>query len=83
VPHELAQILQHVGVYYNNALVVTEIWEPRRAVLSTHNRRLLYRKLILWKSNKSANQKPGVKVNQTNRTLFLESLQNRLLESDG
>ena len=33
---------------------------------------------LYYESNKSANQKPGVKVNQTNRTLFLESLQNRL-----
>lgn len=78
VPHEFAQILQQVGVYYNNALVVIENMGPGGAVLSNLQHTLFYENLY-YESNKSANQKPGVKVNQTNRTLFLESLQNRLL----
>ena len=78
VPHEFAQVLNEVGTYYNNALIVVENMGPGGAVLSTLQHTLFYENLH-FENTKSANAKPGIKIGQTNRALYLESLQNRLL----
>jgi hypothetical protein len=78
VPHEFAQVLNEVGIYYNNALLVVENMGPGGAVLSNLQHTLYYENLH-FDNLKSANVKPGIKVGMTNRPLYLESLQNRLL----
>jgi len=78
VPHEFAQVMNEVGIYYNNALVVVENMGPGGAVLSNLQFTLFYENLF-YESLKSANVKPGIKIGVANRSLYLESLQNRLL----
>ena len=78
VPHEFAQVLNEVGVYYNNALMVVENMGPGGAVLSNLQHTLFYENLF-FDNVKSANLKPGIKIGMVNRSLYLESLQNRLL----
>ena len=78
VPHEFAQVLQQVGVYYNNALLVVESNGPGGAVLSNLQNILFYENLH-FENVKSSNLKPGIKISVANRSLYLESLQNRLL----
>lgn len=77
VPHELAQVLNEVGVYYNNALIVVENMGPGGAVISNLQHTLFYDNLYF--ENSKTNQKPGVKIGQVNRPIYLETLQNRLL----
>ena len=78
VPHEFAQVLNEVGVYYNNALMVVENMGPGGAVLSNLQFTLFYEN-IYFENLKTANVKPGIKIGQQSRSLYLESLQNRLL----
>lgn len=78
VPHEFAQVLHQVGIYYNNALLVVESNGPGSAVLSNLQHTLFYENLH-FENVKSANIKPGIKISVANRSLYLESLQNRLL----
>lgn len=77
VPHELAQVLNEVGVYYNNALIVVENMGPGGAVLSNLQHTLFYENLHF--ENVKSNQKSGVKIGLVNRPVYLETLQNRLL----
>lgn len=78
VPHEFAQVLHEVGIYYNNALVVVEDMGPGSAVLSNLQHTLFYENLY-FENAKTSKMKPGVKIGLVNRPLYLESLQNRLL----
>lgn len=78
VPHEFAQVLHEVGIYYNNALIVVENMGPGGAVLSNLQHTLFYENLH-FENVKGSNVKPGIKIGQVNRSLYLESLQNRLL----
>jgi hypothetical protein len=78
VPHEFAQVLNEVGIYYNNALLAVENMGPGGAVLSNLQHTLFYENLY-FDNLKSASAKPGIKIGQVNRSLYLESLQNRLL----
>jgi len=76
-PHVFAQILNELGVYYNNAIVAVENMGPGGAVLSNLQHTLFYENLY-YEDTKGKSTKPGIKINQTNRPIFLESLQNRL-----
>lgn len=76
-PHVFAQILNELGVYYNNATVAVENMGPGGAVLSNLQHTLFYENLY-YEETKGRSVKPGVKINQTNRPIYLESLQNRL-----
>jgi len=76
-PHVFAQILNELGVYYNNAIVAVENMGPGGAVLSNLQHTLFYENLF-YEDTKGKSTKPGVKINQTNRPIFLEALQNRL-----
>jgi len=77
IPHEFAQVINEVATFYNNALVIVENMGPGGAVLSSLQHTLYYDNLY-YENTKGANAKPGVKVGQTNRPLYLEALQNRL-----
>jgi hypothetical protein len=77
IPHEFSQVINEVATFYNNALVVVENMGPGTAVLSALQHTLYYDNLY-FENNKNANAKPGIKIGQSNRSLYLESLQNRL-----
>ena len=79
VPHEFAQVLNEVGTFYNNALIVVENMGPGSAVISNLQHTLYYENLYYDTTKINANTKPGVRMGQVNRPLFLESLQNKIL----
>lgn len=79
VPYEFAQVLDQVGRYYNNALMVVESNGPGSAVLSALQHSLFYENLHFDATTKTTANKPGVRVTIQNRNLYLEALQNRLL----
>lgn len=79
VPHEFAQVLNEVGTFYNNALIAVENMGPGGAVISNLQHTLYYENLYFDTTKTNTNTKPGVKIGQVNRPLFLESLQNKLL----
>jgi hypothetical protein len=79
VPHEFAQVLNEVGTFYNNALIAVENMGPGGAVISNLQHTLYYENLYYDTTKITSSTKPGIKMGQTNRPLFLESLQNKLL----
>lgn len=78
MPHEFAQVIKEVATYYNNALVVVENMGPGGAVLSSLQHTLFYDNLY-YENTKGANAKPGIKLSATTRPLYLEAMQNRLV----
>ena len=78
VPHEFSQVINEVGIFYNNALVVVENMGPGGAVLSNLQHSLYYENLY-FDTSKGNSNKAGVRIGQQNRPLYLETLQNRLL----
>ena len=78
-PNVFAQILREVAIYYNNALLVVENMGPGIAVLNTLQNHLYYDNLYF--DSTKGNPKPGVRIGHVNRPLFLESLQNRLINN--
>ena len=81
VPHEFAQVLNEVGTFYNNAMLAIEHMGPGGAVISNLQHTLYYDNLYYDTDKITSNTKPGIKIGQTNRALFLESLQNRLINN--
>jgi hypothetical protein len=75
-PHVFAQTLNHLGYYYNTALVVVENANQGTAVLSTLQHDLAYEHLY-YDDNKQ--ESAGIKTSKNRRPLFLQSLQQRLL----
>jgi len=76
-PNAFAQTLREIATYYNNALLVVENMGPGIAVINTLQNHLYYDNLYF--ENKKGNAKAGVRMGQVNRPLFLESLQNKLI----
>lgn len=76
-PNVFAQILREISTFYNNALLVVENMGAGIAVLNTLQNHLYYDNLYF--ESKKGNPKPGIKMGQVNRPLFLESLQNKLI----
>jgi hypothetical protein len=76
VPNEYAQVINEIGIVYNNALVAVENMGPGSAVLSTLQHTLYYENLY-FDGDKAT--KPGFKMGPVNRPLYLESLQNHLI----
>lgn len=76
-PHVFGQIINEVGIYYNNAVVAVENMGPGGAVLSNLQHTLFYENLF-YEDTKSGRNKPGVKIGQVTRPIYLEALQNRL-----
>lgn len=77
-PHVYAQILNELGVYYNNATIAVENMGPGGAVISNLQHQLFYENLF-YENNKSSSTKPGIRIGMQNRPLYLEALQNRLM----
>jgi len=77
-PHVFAQILNEIGKFYNNALLVVEANGPGSAVLSNLQSQLYYDNIYFQNSN-TKNPKAGIRMSQSNRPLFLESLQNKII----
>jgi hypothetical protein len=77
LPHEFSQVIKELAIFYYNALVVVENMGPGTAVLSALQHTHFYDNLY-FETTKSSNAKAGVRIGMTNRSLYLESLQNRL-----
>lgn len=76
-PNELSMTLERIGIMYNHALIVIESNGVGSAVASALHRGLGYDNLHF--ETKSRDPRPGVKMKSTNRSIFLEALQNKLL----
>lgn len=77
-PNVFAQIIKEVATYYNTALVVVENMASGGSVLNSLQNNLFYEN-IFFEPKKNGSQTIGVKVNRINRPLFLEAMQNRIL----
>jgi hypothetical protein len=75
-PNTFAMILERAGIMYNHGLIVVESNGVGSAVAGALYLGLGYDNLHF--ENKR-DRKPGVKMKSTNRSVFLEALQNRLL----
>jgi len=78
-PHILGQILNEVGLYYNTATVIVENMAPGGAVISQLQHDLFYENIHYEARGKQ--EKAGITVTRTNRPIFLERLQHRLINS--
>ena len=77
-PNVYAQIVFQIGVYYNTALVAVENNGVGGAVASTLQHDLAYDNLY-YKAGKSSANKTGVQITATNRPVYLEALQHRIV----
>jgi len=76
-PHIYAQIIHQIGSYYNTALVVVENNAIGGAVVGMLQNDLAYENLH-YETKKVVVNTPGIKVQVANRSVFLESFQQRL-----
>ena len=74
-PSILAQILNQIGIYYNNALIVVENNTIGGSVVNALQHELGYENLFYEAKSK----KPGIKVGANNRNSITECLQQRLI----
>lgn len=79
--HIFSQILEQVAIYYNTALVVIENMGPGGSVVDYMQNVLYYENLYYEGTKGAAATKPGVKIGATNRPLYLQALQNRLIDN--
>jgi hypothetical protein len=77
-PHIFAQIINEVAYYYNVALVVVES-NTGGAVANSLQHDLSYENLYYTPTGKQ--NVAGIKMSKTNRPVFLESLQNKLINN--
>jgi hypothetical protein len=79
-PYLFAQVVNELGVYYNNALVVVEGNGTGAAVLNNLQYECYYENLYYDNAGKSAKAiKPGIKTTMATRPIILEALQHRLM----
>lgn len=76
-PHVFGQIISQVGRYYNSALVIVENLGSGMSVLDKLQHELFYENIYYEISGKA--ERIGIKTNRTNRPVFLESMQSKLL----
>jgi len=76
-PNAFAQIINQIGIYYNTATIVVENNSIGGAVLSSLSNDMGYE--AIYYESKKTYSKLGVKVGPSNRPVFLEALQNRLM----
>lgn len=76
-PHIFAQIINQIGIYYNTATIVVENNAIGGAVLNCLINDIAYEN-IYYEHKKGLANKPGIKINASNRPLLLESMQHRL-----
>lgn len=74
-PNKFAMVLQRVGIMYNHALIVIETNGVGSAVADALHLGLGYDNLHF----ENKDRKPGVKMKPTNRSIYLEAVQNKLL----
>jgi hypothetical protein len=79
--HVFSQIIEQIAIYYNTALVVVENMGPGGSVIDYLQNTLYYENLYFDNTKGAAANKPGVKMGATNRPLYLQSLQNRLIDN--
>lgn len=77
-PNLYAQVVYQIGLYYNTALVAIENNGVGGAVASTLQNDLAYENLY-YDTKKIKQNKTGVQINSTNRPVFLESMQHRIV----
>lgn len=76
-PNVFAQIINQIGIYYNTATVAIENNAIGGAVINSLGNDLGY-EAIYYESRKSSTRL-GIKVGPSNRPVFLESMQSRLM----
>lgn len=79
-PNIFAQIINQIGIYYNTATVVVENNSIGGAVLNSLSNDMGYENL--YYENKKTVSRLGLKVGPANRPIFLETLQNRLMNGN-
>lgn len=81
-PNVFAQIVYEMGYYFNIALVVVENNGVGAAISKSLQHDLAYENLFYDpKKGKSAQNKIGVQIGPSNRPVYLESLQHRLVNN--
>ena len=76
-PHEFAQVCNEIAIFYNNALLVVEDMSAGSVVINVLVNSLYYDNMYI--ESKGNKTKPGIKVSISNRTLILQSLQQRIM----
>lgn len=77
LPNVFAQILNEIGIYYNTALIVVENMSQGVAVLSDLVNDFAYENIYYQYHGQK--QQAGLKTNKNNRPVWLETLQNKLV----
>lgn len=77
-PNVLGQIIHRIGIFYNTALVIVENNAVGSAVASNLELGLCYENLY-YETTTTKTPKVGVTTGTKNRPIYLECLQNRLL----
>ena len=77
-PNVYSQIIHRVGIYFNTAMVVVENNAVGSAIASNLELGLAYENLY-YEAKASKSPKVGVTTGPKNRPVYLEALQNRLL----
>lgn len=78
-PHLFAQVIHNAATWYNNALVIVEGNGTGLAVLNKLQFWLYYDNL--YHEMKGKSEKAGVRIDRINRPVFLEQLQNALINN--
>lgn len=78
-PVFFAGIINQIGIYYYNALVVCEGNAIGSAVLSALQYEHAYENLFF--DGKTKANRPGIKIGPGNRSAYLESIQNRIINN--
>ncbi|MCK9459665.1 MAG: hypothetical protein M0R80_08505 [Proteobacteria bacterium] len=76
-PNSFSMVLERIGIMYNHALIVVESNGVGCAVANALHLGLGYDNLYF--DGKGKDPRPGVKMGPNNRTVFLEAVQNKLL----
>jgi hypothetical protein len=80
-PHDLANIVNELGILYNNGLVAVEDMASGGIVLNNLQMDFSYENLFYsGKNNKS--MKPGLKVTAANRPMILQGFQSRIINDN-
>lgn len=77
-PHDLAKIVNELGMLYNNALVVVEDMATGGIIINCLQHDLYYEN-IYFSSRGGRNPKPGIKVTTANRPVILQEFQSRII----
>ena len=79
-PHDLSNVVNELGILYNNALIAVEDMGPGGIVINMLQMDYSYENLF-YSSKNARTLKPGVKINVANRPMILQGLQSRLMNN--